>query len=255
MPSDFSRIIKAEKKSDQISKRAIVMEEMEKVVEELRRFSFVKRKQKTWVSTLNDRQLYALFKKIEKGESAKSIAKYVQHFWKVNPDSSVHSVSQGILKFRKRIDHLLQKPETKDLDRNILQEQFNLDPVQSLETNERIAERLRNRIEKMMAEERDLNVIYPTLSRDVQALSTLQKTIMKQKEFQIKNEFRDPLKLLVEEKNRKEIEGKFQRLMDRKDIDHDRLLKATQKFLELAEEKSLLMIETPNGKYRLEKPE
>ena len=82
----------------------------EHVIKQLRKSACVKGKQKTWISELNDDQLFEVFMRLRNEETAKSIAKYIQKAWGVLPKSSVHSISQGILKFQRRIAHLLLTP-------------------------------------------------------------------------------------------------------------------------------------------------
>ena len=84
----------------------------EHILKELRDRACVRGKQRTWVSALSDEQLYELFMRLRNGESAKSIARHAQQVWKVKRNSSVHSLSQGILKFRRRISHLLVNQPT-----------------------------------------------------------------------------------------------------------------------------------------------
>jgi hypothetical protein len=88
------------------------------IINELRKCSTIPGKQKTWVSELSDEQLYQLYKRLLNGENAKSIARYVQKSWNVKPNSTVHSVSQGILKFRKRISLLLEESKSDSIVRN-----------------------------------------------------------------------------------------------------------------------------------------
>ena len=86
------------------------------IIEHLRRFSGVPGKERTWVSELDDNQLFELYLKIRNGESARGIARYVQKVWKVGCKASIHSVSQGILKFKQRISHLLLFPSASSTD-------------------------------------------------------------------------------------------------------------------------------------------
>ena len=82
------------------------------IIEHLRRFASIPGKEKTWVSELSDDQLYELFLQIRNGDNARAIARHAQTVWKVGRKSSVHSISQGILKFKQRISHLLLFPSS-----------------------------------------------------------------------------------------------------------------------------------------------
>jgi len=52
----------------------------------------------------------------------------------------------------------------------------------ALETMENIAQQYEARIKRMIAEERETGVKYPFINRDLQALASLRKAILKQKE-------------------------------------------------------------------------
>lgn len=153
-------------------------------VQQLRKHASVKGKQKTWVAGLSDEQLYKLFLKIRSGEAAKSIARQIQAEWGVSPNSSVHSISQGILKFQKRIAHLTMPTVPPENKMSMpVAEDNEKEPANSLEGNERIARQLRARIKCMTRAEDETGVRNPYLSRDVQALTAFEKAIMKQKEW------------------------------------------------------------------------
>ena len=62
----------------------------EYIIDNLKEHSSIKGKQKTWISELTDDQLYELYLRLRKDEPAKSIARYVQKVWKINPNSSAH---------------------------------------------------------------------------------------------------------------------------------------------------------------------
>ena len=62
------------------------------IIKQLRERASVKGKQKTWASECSDDQLYLLFQKLRAGETARSIAQYVQSVWNINPASDIHSL-------------------------------------------------------------------------------------------------------------------------------------------------------------------
>ena len=119
------------------------------IIEHLRRFSSVPGKEKTWVSELNDNQLFELFLKLKNGENARSIARHAQTVWKVARKSSIHSVSQGILKFKQRISHLLLFPSSVSTD-EVPSSNFPCDPEEdsTLEIMENIARQYEARIKE-----------------------------------------------------------------------------------------------------------
>ena len=161
------------------------------ILEQLRERSRVRGKEKTWVSELTDDQLYELFLRLRNGENSKTIARYIQDAWGVNPGSSAHSLGQGIGKFKRRIAHLLITPTMEEA--NNCSTPLTWSSEDTLESLENIANLHRARIKAMLEEEEKTGVRYPHLNRDLQALSTLQKLIMKQKVFEKFHD--DPAKL------------------------------------------------------------
>jgi len=164
------------------------------LIQKLREHSCVRGKQRTWVSELSDDQLYNIFQMLKRGQTAKSIAAFIQMKWKIKTNSTAHSLSQGILKFRGRITELLSlKPDKSN--ESIDYEDIKRDPpMESLLKNELIASNYRRRIERMLEEERELGVSYPTLSKDVQSLTSFERVIMKQRDTLIKHQSNDPVR-------------------------------------------------------------
>jgi hypothetical protein len=219
----------------------------EYVIEQLRKCSYVKGKQATWVSQLSDDEIYELFLRLRRGQSAKAIARHFQKVQGINPESTVHSISQGILKFRRRIAHLLLSPpldSTSPTDLKVLEEAALLEGPEGVE---RIAQLQLARIERMMTEEEETGIKHTSLSRELQALSTLMKCQLQLKEWDIKYEAADPVKRRALERTKKRLAARFTGLIDSTG-GGDRLLKATQRFLELAEEQALTIEVGPEGK-------
>lgn len=220
----------------------------------LRRFSFVPGKERTWISKLGDDQLYQLFLKIRNGESARAIASYVLTAWKVGQKASVHSTSQAILKFKERISHLLLSPPSATDKANAPGFPPMCDEDSPLERMEYLAEEYELRIKKMISEEKETGMKYPFLNRDLQALATLRKAILKQKEWEATHE--DPLKRERRKRMEQNMGRKFDALMQNFDENgRDRLIKAAERMLELAEERSLIMYKKEDGTYAPVSPE
>jgi len=231
------------------------LEDMNKeLIDQLRQFSCVRNKEKTWIAGLNDSQLLEVFHRLQSGETSKSIARHVQA-WGINPTSSIHALSQGILKFNKRIAHLLaisagyrerehSKPFTGDFT-----------PEDTLESLDYIANLHRARIKAMLEEEKRTGIKFPYLHRDMMALSTLQKLIMRQKTWEKYND--DPMKQRRIAGLEKEIHQKFDTMM--KQIGEDEKIEvagALGKFLEWADQNAVTLQIGPDGKYIIpEKPE
>lgn len=224
------------------------------IIEQLKKNASVRGKQKTWVSELSDDQIYELFLRLRKDEAAKSIARYIQKAWKVNPGSSAHSISQGVLKYKKRIAHLLLDPpseKTLDVTPNDENDAY-LDHIEGME---RIARLQLNRIRQMVAEEEETGIKQTSMSRDIHALTALIKAITKAKEWEMVHGGADPVKLRRIEKKKQRINSGFGALMQSVGEDGmDRMTKAMGIFLELAEEHAVPAEIGPDGKLRLVKP-
>ena len=176
------------------------------IIKELRQLALVPNKQRTWVSELEDEKLYQLFLMLKNGSSARIIAKHVSEVWGINKESSIHSIAQGVQKFKKRVEHLLVNdslPACKaETDSSI-----DDDRIDVLEQNQKIADQLRARIEKMMREEQEQGISYPNLCRDVLALNSLEKTILKEIDWRMKN--KDRLIEGYEERQQRELGDRF----------------------------------------------
>jgi hypothetical protein len=219
----------------------------EHVMKDLRKCCSVKGKQETWVSRLDDDQLWELFLRLRNEESARDIARHALNVWGFNPKSSVHSISQGILKFKKRISHLLLSPPP-DLG---LESVATADPDCSLEVLENIARLHRSRIQRMMIEEDQTAVRYPHLNRDIQALSSLEKTLMQRKEWEAKND--DPTEVRKSNTRKRKIDAIFDGLMKGVKGDGSSIISATEQIIQLAEKKSITLETEEDGSIPLNK--
>ncbi|MEW5735017.1 MAG: hypothetical protein AB1921_09195 [Thermodesulfobacteriota bacterium] len=220
------------------------------VLDQLREKASVPGKQKTWISLLDDEQRYTLFLMLRNGESSKAIARHAQDAWGVLPGSSVHSISQGVTKFKKRIAHLLLIPGQEEAPRLPAEPSPGQELPEGSEGLDILAERHKRRIYKMMAEEEKTGVKYPHLNREIMALSQLVKSIAKQKDWEIKNGGRDPVKLRREEAQMRQMKEDFDGFVnqlgdDRRDV----LIRATQTFLKKIKEKALPLYKDENGEW------
>lgn len=222
------------------------------LTDQLRKLSCVKNKEKTWIARLADRQLLEIFYRLKNDETAKSIARHVQQAWKINPTSSIHALSQGILKFQKRCKHLLEATALS------LQQESNssdpleadYDPEDSLASLDFIAQSMRERIIGMIEKERKTGIKHPYLSRELQALSSLQKIILKQRAYEMLHE--DPLKERRLAQRQKGIREEFGALMkNTTQDDRDRMVSAIGRFLELAKQHAVTLQVNPDGTYFL----
>jgi len=215
-------------------------------IHEIRECSKIKGKQETWISELNDEQLEKLFNMVKKNISAKSIARNIQRDWKIKATSSVHSLSQGILKFKKRVAHLpLWNQAGVSTENESKYEQIELTPsLNSLLKNEEIVHRLRDRINFLMDEERRSGIPNPHISKDVQALTAFEKLVVKQKEYVIKHNNTDPAVILTQERREKHFDNIFNNVLDTylpTEASRNRMIKVSEKFLELAEKEAMTL--------------
>lgn len=224
------------------------------IIEHLRRFSSVPGKEKTWVSELNDDRLFELYLKIRNGESARGIARHAQKVWKVGRHSSTHSVSQGILKFKQRISHLLLFPLSANEEANASVLPPTCDEDSPLETMENIARQYEVRIKTMITEEKETGVRYPFINRDLQALAILRKAILKQNEWEAAH--KDFLNRKKYERMTQRMDRRFNTLMENIGEDgQDRLIRAMDRFLELVEQRALPAFRKEDGTYELVNPQ
>ena len=211
------------------------------IIKQLRERANVKGKQKTWVSECSDEQLLELFQRIKNGESAKSVAQTVLKKWKINQNSSIHSISQGLLKFKKRIAELIENDVPQESVRDVARKAKEIMPkLGSVEAIDLIARLQQERIIRMMKEERDLGLRHGNLSKDLQALASVSKVVLKEKEFAIKHENNDPIKRHELEKRNQAIEKAFNALMENTTEEQKQnlvegLKKAEKKLLEIQE--------------------
>jgi hypothetical protein len=220
------------------------------ILEQLRNCCCIRNKQRTWIADLSDERLYQLFLRLRNGESCKAIARFIQNGWGVLPESSVHSLSQGILKFRKRIAHLLETPTIEGEDRCSGPTTGDSAPLGSLESLENIAILSRRRIQIMLAEEEKTGVRRPFLNRDLQALAALEKVLMKVRVFNLYHD--DPQRQKKMAGIERDIGEKFGAAMDTiGEEGRIKIVKALDRFMELAKEHAELAEIGPDGKLRL----
>jgi len=219
------------------------------LIDQLRKLSCVKGKQKTWISELSDARLLEVFHRLRNGETAKSIARHAQQAWAVNPTSSPHAISQGIIKFHKRIAHLLaistsfREMKSSPFTGEVASED-------TLESLDYIANLHRARIKAMLEEEKKTGVKHSFLSRDLQALATLQKVILKQRAYELTHD--DPLQERRWVRRQKGIQEEFGALMkNTTQDDRERMANALGRFLELAKQNCVKLEIGDDGSYHI----
>jgi len=208
------------------------------IIGQLKKFSCIPGKEKTWISNLTDEQLFDVYLKIRNGDSSRSIAIYIQNTLQIQTNSSIHSMAQGITTFKKRIVHLLiQMPEQSETS----EKPIGIDDTDALKKIEIMAERYEARIKKIMEEESQTGIRYPYLNRDIQSLAALRRAIIRYREWEIK--YAEPLRELMEKKKNIERDRKFNIFMNNLGDDgQQRVVQALDKFLDLASQSAIKMV-------------
>ncbi len=220
------------------------------IIKQLRDRSCVRGKQRTWISELSDDQLYEVFLRLRSGESAKQISRYIQKKWGVFPESTPHSVSQGILKFQKRIAHLLLAPSPESGSLPTSHGCEGGDKLKGLEGIEHITELQLERINKMVQEEKETGIRHTSLSKDIHALSALTKTLTKAKEWEMVHEGVDPVKRYKLERERERLQQRWSSLMDELGEEgRNKMIEATDRLLEGVKKETVPLQLGPDGKY------
>jgi hypothetical protein len=206
------------------------------ITRQLREKAFIKGKERTWISSCSDEQLYQIYLLIRAGNSARSIAQIIKEEWKVKSESDIHSLSQGILKFKGRIKEFLElemgNPAAQESDAASLVKPENLDDLMGLE---RLVKLHRALVERMIKEEQENGIRHPSLSKDIQSLAALSKVLTREKEFALKHADNDPVKRREEEIRTQRMKANFDAFLAKtSDESRARLIRAVEKLLESA---------------------
>jgi hypothetical protein len=84
------------------------------IVARIRELSRGARGRETFVISLSDEAIYAIYMQLKNGASNRSVARLLQG--KYNVQSSENSLQQGISKLRKRISSLLEAPSIDQIE-------------------------------------------------------------------------------------------------------------------------------------------
>jgi hypothetical protein len=214
----------------------------ESLIKRLKKNSYVPGKEKTWISSLPDERIYQLFIMLRNGDDCMLIGRYIQKKWGILPNSSPHSIAQGIAKFKSRISSFLIHPSNLCVPTN----SPNNNIPDELESISHLTKLQLQRIHRMIAEEQEIGVKHHALSREIHALTALIKATTKAKEWAMDHEGRDPLTRRKWEAKKLKIEAQFSSLLKGSD-DHSNLLKAADRFLDLCEKNAVTLDIGPNG--------
>lgn len=210
------------------------------VIAELRKHASVPGKERTWISALSDEQLYQVYVMLRNQRTGQYIAKHVQSAWNLHPTKTPHSLSQGISKFKKRIAHLLIVPvEEGNPNKLGLDPTLHYGPYQKKsESLEALADQLEDRIRKMMEEESKTGV-HLDLNKDVNALSSLRKVILKQRAWEMEHGYDDPDMIRTKKMKEAHMKEQFGRLIDSLPDNGARVVEAGERLFQLLEEHSI----------------
>ena len=226
----------------------MAMSTKEDVVNQLKKAACVRGKMRTWVSDLSEEKLYEIYLRLRSNESSRSIARHAQEIWRVNPSSSIHSISQGVTKFCRRISHLLIIPPPVGNDPISLNLYQGFDEESTLGRMERMAQDIEARINRMIAEEQETGIKYANLNKDIQALASLRKSILKQRDWELIHG--DSIQAENERNMEKNIKRRFDGLLEYLGDDgQKRLICMMHNFLEMADKIAVPMNLNAEGKF------
>ena len=106
---------------------------------------------------------------------------------------------------------------------------------------------MRQRIQRILKEEKETGVPFPYLSRDIQSLSVLEKVIAKQREWFSKNPENDPLTVLENQRKDQKLKQAFNKFMATPPDYRDAAISCMEMWLKAFEEKTVQAIIDPDG--------
>jgi len=194
------------------------------IVARIRELSRGARGRETFVLSLSDEAIYAVYLQLKNGASNRSVARLLQA--KYSLQSSENSLQQGISKLRKRISTLLEAPSIDRIEETIADSE-RLPPEERLTITRQIEKDYYLSIEIAAAEARKKGVLIHDLPKHLSAVTDLSKTA-------------DQLEEDLKEKKRAADKAAFEReFKEKSDFalnhfignDGHKLLRAADKFL------------------------
>jgi len=204
------------------------------IVARIRELSRGARGRETFVLSLSDEAIYAVYLQLKNGASNRSVARLLQA--KYSLQSSENSLQQGISKLRKRISPLLETPSIDRIEETIADSE-RLPPEERLTITRQIEKDYYLSIEIAAAEARKKGVLIHDLPKHLSAVTDLSKTA-------------DQLEEDLKEKKRAADKASFEReLKEKSDFalkhfignDGNKLLRAADKLLTQIKEASVKM--------------
>lgn len=221
------------------------------LVMQLRRFASVRGKEKTWIAVLDDQRLLEIFMRLRSGEAAESIARTVKEVWKINSSSTIHSIAAGVRKFQQRVSHLLLSPLQERSDLSVDVPTRSSENESSIESLEQLAGILEARIRNILTNEGKTQIYFP-IAKEISALSSLKKTILKQKQFELTHAEKDPTLIRRQQRSNDQFQRRFDLLMGMLPDEGQRIIQCSKTLLERLEKRALDMEVNPEtGRYRI----
>lgn len=207
-------------------------------------------KQEPAANKLTDEQLFEVFSRLRKGQNANEIARYAQRAWGFMADRSPHTVGQAIRKLQKRVSHLILEPSQAEIP---LTGPLSVTvSPKGLAGHQRLYDEMLERTLRLLEEERRSGILYKDLAKDALAVSSLSKSLLKMKEFEAIR--LDPLEVYKRQKQEIDKQRSFNLLVSEtlkmSDSEQSRMIRAADRFLELAEEDAITLEEAEGGTWK-----
>lgn len=206
---------------------------------------------KSWLLQLTDDQLFSVYEELNKGTTLIDIIKLCQRTFKIKRNAEVFHLMPDLVKFRGRA--------LKDLQYINMEEAKNLEVTKQVEAKIRdlsakldgvgrlgwLIELQTNRVLTLMEREKKA-VPMPITTDNIKLLNDMIKGYVKtQAELGILDQAAAKVEIA--------IDHKFSELMSNLKDDGTRMIDATHKLLDMAEQKAIIMTEDTNGSYVIKK--
>lgn len=203
------------------------------LIETIRTCLRVPGKQEPAVNKLTDEQLFEVFNRLRKGQNPNEIGRYVQRAWGFMKDRSSHTVGQSIRLLQKRISHLILETPQAEIPPTGPLAVVTVSP-KGLRGHQRLYDEMLDRTLKLLEEERTTGIPYRELAKDALAVSSLSKSLLKLKEFELTKI--DPVEISKRQRQELEIKRRFDQMIAGSKDGGETLVKVGQEFLKLCEE-------------------
>ncbi len=199
---------------------------------------------------LTDGQLFEVFNRLRKGQNPNQVGRYAQRAWGFMKDRTEHTCGQAVRLLQKRISHLILEAPQEENPPTTGPFSVAVNP-RGIAGHQRLYDELLERTLRLLAEERTTGIPYKDLAKDALAVSSLSKSLLKLKEFELTN--LDPLEIHKRHMQRTEqkrmLDHLISEIQKKSDPEQSQVLNAMDRFMELAEENAITLEEAENGKW------